>query len=1018
MGNNIIKKISLLLTIGTLQIGLFATDPVFHFNFKDSQGKKEIKDLTGDYECISKDAPMETYKGRLRTDYGAQIYIPCEKLPDISEGFSISVWLLPLPTIYSQSRYPLISKGILWDKLELDFLALGEFPSFIYADKSNNLAQVSVVGSDYGNSFRYEDAKVFSDNLKIPMQKWTHIALTFSKGKVKIYRNGLPLLEKINQNHRSIKTSNTPIRIGAERIKGEEDNYHSSNMLINDIRLYSKAIDDEEVKTVYETEKDSYPEKNINLPSTRNYYTEALKDLDYDLKSKLRITADYERNILPGLLDKNKNKSTGKIVEVNGRIALSLDGKTTFPVAGYSSHGWLNEQAVDQSFEYIRDFAAAGINIEPVGLGSNFVVSPNSAWKGEGEYDFSRLDSVLERFAKANPEIKMIFQIPAYPPKWFQDRYPEEFEEYLSSATSKKKIRWKMSLLYSKKWMDVLDKYIHDIVAHSLDASYSNRIYGYLITAGDAGEFYWPAAFTGGISGYSKTTLENFKEWLRNKYNNDDVLLKKAWLDKEVSFEKLEVPSPESRLESEVYSFREPQKAAAVIDFRRYITDKTFETMERICKKVKEASSFKKFVIVYTGYPILFTGKGQTNHKSGMTYTSKVFNSPYIDILATPNDYVSRRGGQPGLSINPYNGSASLHKKLIWEEEDLRTHVFPKKEFGSTANRKESSAVIKRGFGYSITRGSGLWFFAIAGNAAFHQDEMMETIAKANEISQNSLSKDNSSVAQIAIIFDEKSLLYIASPKNNFLDLQTWHAYEEATRCGAPYDFYLLEDIKNSAMPDYKLYVFLNAYYTDDATREAIAQKVRKNNSVAVWCFAPGFVSPSGLGTETMYQLTGIKLKEERVEKTISLEITDKAHPITKFAKKSNPCTFGPLFYAEDNNAKTLGTADGKPIFVIKEFKEWKSVYSLMPLTAELLTGLCNYAGVHAYSQSGDILTANKSYIMLHTSTSGNKTITLPCKQDVKEAFSGRIVGKGISSFTEENVSAIETLIYELSAPQ
>jgi hypothetical protein len=94
----------------------------------------------------------------------------------------------------------------------------------------------------------------------------------------------------------------------------------------------------------------------------------------------------------------------------------------------------------------------------------------------------------------------------------------------------------------------------------------------------------------------------------------------------------------------------------------------------------------------------------------------------------------------------------------------------------------------------------------------------------------------------------------------------------------------------------------------------------------------------------------------------------------------------------------------------------WRSVYSLMPLTKELLMGLCDYAGVHVYSRSFDIFGANKSYIMLHAVNSGKKVIDLPGKYDVYNALTNQKIASNSSQIID-SVPAKETRIYRLQRP-
>jgi hypothetical protein len=132
-------------------------------------------------------------------------------------------------------------------------------------------------------------------------------------------------------------------------------------------------------------------------------------------------------------------------------------------------------------------------------------------------------------------------------------------------------------------------------------------------------------------------------------------------------------------------------------------------------------------------------------------------------------------------------------------------------------------------------------------------------------------------------------------------------------------------------------------------------------------------------------------------------------------ADKMTSYKFGPLFKVDDPAAKTLGTAGGLAALAVKELQNCRMVYSLMPLTSGLLQGLCDYAGVHVYSRSNDVFIMNKSYIMLHTSTTGDKLIKLPGKYNINELFSGKNQGKATSQIIEKNLAKEVTKIYHIT---
>jgi hypothetical protein len=143
------------------------------------------------------------------------------------------------------------------------------------------------------------------------------------------------------------------------------------------------------------------------------------------------------------------------------------------------------------------------------------------------------------------------------------------------------------------------------------------------------------------------------------------------------------------------------------------------------------------------------------------------------------------------------------------------------------------------------------------------------------------------------------------------------------------------------------------------------------------------------------------------------LQIVKRDHSISRFGGVAKNYGVGPWFSVVDPDAKIIGTFKDQPALAVKEFSNWRSVYSLMPLTKELLMGLCDYAGVHIYSRSFDVFRANKNYIMLHTSTAGNKTISLPRKAKVTEVLTGKAIACKQRKFSEK-LPAQKTRIYRI----
>jgi hypothetical protein len=68
----------------------------------------------------------------------------------------------------------------------------------------------------------------------------------------------------------------------------------------------------------------------------------------------------------------------------------------------------------------------------------------------------------------------------------------------------------------------------------------------------------------------------------------------------------------------------------------------------------------------------------------------------------------------------------------------------------------------------------------------------------------------------------------------------------------------------------------------------------------------------------------------------------------------------------------------------VRAFADWASVYSAAPnLPAQVLRGIARYAGVHLYSDAGDVLYATRQLLSVHTVAGGTRTFHLPERVEV-----------------------------------
>jgi Beta-galactosidase len=670
-------------------------------------------------------------------------------------------------------------------------------------------------------------------------------------------------------------------------------------------------------------------------------------------------------------------------------------------------------------------------------------------WTGPTNYDFTRLDELLASYVKIDPNALFVGRILLTPGAWLAEQFPTEVSRRDDGSLAGMFGTNGNPSFSSLVYRDLSHKAMTALITH-LEQKFGDNIAGYQVGNGFGGEWlpfnsFWetrgnqphPTKF--GVEDYSPAAKIAFQKWLRAKYKTV-AALRQAWGEATVTFETAAPPDEKTRYSPQHGIFFDPAISTRVPDYFEFYNNSVADVLIENSAWAKELTHRKKIVGAFYGYLWCNFPNLSAVHAGHLGLT-KVLRCPDVDFLASPYTYDNKYVGGPDNSQS-LPEAAQLHGKLYFNEVDTETYVTQRQwRWGNSLNNPtnwaETKGLLVRDFGYSFTKGFGLWWTDLFGGT-FHDDKISSLIGDLRKIDEQSLEANKTSTAEVAVILDESGFMYCGDGEPLFNALLTAQKQWELGFLGAPWEPHLLSDISNPKLKNFKLYVFLNTFHVTPEQREAIHRKLRRNGATAVWVYAPGYITDK-LSTDNMRALTGIDLAETNIAGELHVDITSFVDPFT--TSLSNNFAYGtdvnvsniikyydhqiylkdprdpallrdlpgfsisPRFYGNDPKATVLGKLAGvdQPGLLVKKQDGWISVYSSAPiLPAPLLRNIARAAGCHIYSDANDVVYANKNFLCLYAPGGGSRQVKLLAKSKVTDLLENKLLADGVSEFPLE----------------
>jgi len=475
-------------------------------------------------------------------------------------------------------------------------------------------------------------------------------------------------------------------------------------------------------------------------------------------------------------------RNAASVVEVGGVPRFAIDGKPMTATAVMPSPAMKPGEAEAQ----LKAFRDAGAMLSSdVWTMYDKRYNPRQWWLGDGEYDFALFDALAKALVDAAPDGFIFPRIKLDPPaKWIAE-HPEEMMNAISAKPE------------SQAWRTLYRRMLKDVVAHVEASSYADRVIGYHLGAFHCGEW-----LTG--------------EW---KAENRAYIPSVPFGDGE-PFPPLEATAARRAAIS--------QRADAVAD-----------VLIDAATCVKEETGGRRIVGAFFGYQSIAHEK-----------VSRVVKSGKVDFFAAPPVYFAvREPGHSGRSQAYYQASYRLHGCIYYEESDFRTYLSDPAFSPPNQTRRrpldESIGIIRRSVGKCLAGGWENWWFLLGGNDTFAAPEMMESIRIGAKEERDTLLTAQWTPAEVAVFTAADE--YITSvgthaPEFRLLCKENLHR-DALPACGVPFDSYELSDIADPRLPDYKVYVFPNAFTLSEERLARIKERVCRAGKTAVWIHK----SPQGL---------------------------------------------------------------------------------------------------------------------------------------------------------------------------
>lgn len=725
-------------------------------------------------------------------------------------------------------------------------------------------------------------------------------------------------------------------------------------------------------------------------------------------------------------------------------------GTPTLMVNGQPAPGMYFTKCVYNDEGYVRSLGESGMRV--------FFV-PHEV-EGNGKWQADSLTNQINLILRLIPDAWIVLRTGLNPSEDWMKAHPAEMVQFEDGTPVTTWFKGHIQCLNSQQWREDQCRELGGFLDWLRVQPFVNRVIGFFLCAGGTGEWYIPAQLVqdgGRTLDHSPAFKKQFTDYLRANYGDDDTL-RKAWNRPEASIDAPSIPSA-----AQIFSKNADLKAFAIYhgtdalpgtpeannrgpqlgaldnmpDTRNATTggflnpdtsvmaaDYYAAIYNGICDSIIH---FARFLKQRTGGTLAVGSFG-----GAIAHFTKVLESGVVDFLSTPGGYTNRKPGD-AVSVYVAHGSFRIRRKCYVIEDDTRTFTQGPVHAWGVNTIGESIEVMKRDFGRNLSMDLVGWWFDMCGhdggNHFYQYPKILALIKRQQEVMASFYQKPRNPPAEIALIRDDESATYAGSWTMEDVDLR-FRSFE-LHRIGVPVASHCLEDLWHPDMPDYKFYIFQNAFALDTGKRDRLRAFFAAKKRTVLWLYAPGVIQPDGnprFSSANITGLTGVLTDSSDGPALPYCHLTEEgtrqlhdARADWDYGWFTDRDCFGtceawtqgqglaqftllyPYFYADDPQADVLMrfNADERPALVKKEGPGGTCFLAYFKaVRSDLVRSMARQAGCHVYSASDDILYAGNRFVTLHASSSGNKVIRFNRACNPYEVYERRLYGLEIREIT------------------